>query len=246
MDIFGPNTRNPEDEPKYDIDRIPEKLFLMWNRRPKEHRIATALLLEKNNLVDRSYISFGDVDFERPNIRFIDLANNTHLPSDITTEIIQQFASKLPLVIDGETNTNLMCEDRDNKSRPFYQNSLISIVTETNFDQREVTLTEKSFKPFKEKHPFITVGVPGCLKGLRELGFKTFSDYWDEGYDDIVDGHLRLQHISDLIKEICSWDNDQILNFRRSVKPILDFNYNVLKTLDPNAVVDKITNVVRT
>ena len=64
----------------------------------------------------------------------------------------------LPLVLDGETNVNQMCQDFDNAARNYYQNSLVSIVTETNFDSPELTLTEKSFKPAKEKHPFMIMG----------------------------------------------------------------------------------------
>jgi hypothetical protein len=133
-----------------------------------------------------------------------------------------------------------MCEDTDNETRPYYQNSLISIVTETNYNLPELTLTEKSFKPIKEKHPFIVVGVPGALKAMREMGFKTFSEFWDETYDETECNEVRMQQISYQTELIGKWTPEQILDFRRKVKPILDHNYNQLKIPSSEFAVQKI------
>jgi hypothetical protein len=158
----------------------------------------------------------------------------------ITTEDKTNFVNKLPLVLDGETNINQMCQDFNDATRPYYQNSLVSIVSETNFDAPEVTLTEKSFKPIKEKHPFITVGAPGTLRALKEMGFQTFNTFWDEGYDDEVDSSERMNKILDLCKHISTWNTHQIIDFRRRVKPILDHNYETLKTRYSVVVATKI------
>jgi hypothetical protein len=40
--------------PEYDVNKVPEKLFLTWNRRYRPHRTMLALGLEKLNLIDRS------------------------------------------------------------------------------------------------------------------------------------------------------------------------------------------------
>ena len=140
--------------------------------------------------------------------------------------------------MDGETDTVKMCQDFEDKNRHYYQNSLVSIVTETNFDAMEVTLTEKSFKPSKEKHPFIIVGAAGTLKAIREMGYQTFGDFWDEGYDLAQDPRERLTRIIDTCKYIASWDENQIKDFRRKVKPILDYNYERLK-IPPSVMVAK-------
>jgi hypothetical protein len=161
------------------------------------------------------------------------------------SEVVESFAARLPLVLDNETNINQMCQDLGNVSRPYYQNSLISLITETNFTENEVTLTEKSYKPIKEKHPFVTVGVNGALKGLRKSGFKTFGEFWDEGYDDLIDPSERMRAIKTVIEDISRWDNDKILDFKRRVKPILEHNYNVLKDSSPRTMALEINNIVR-
>lgn len=247
--IFRNNLYLPENEPEYDENRVPEKLFLMWNRRYRPHRVSLALYLEEKDCIDRSYVSFASHDIERPTIPFQQTLSSTmvaQLCSDkIAHSTIERFTSKLPLVIDGETDINQMCEDRENASRPFCQNSLISIVTETNFEQTEVTLTEKSYKPIKEKHPFIIVGAAGALKGLHDAGFKTFSEFWDETYDTISAPNVRMEHIMRIIDDIATWDENRILDFRRRVKPILEHNFNLIKNSTPRNTLVKLNDIIR-
>jgi hypothetical protein len=246
--IFAPNFDGAE--PEYNVDTVPEKLFLAWNRRYRQHRLQLATLLEKNNLVDRSYMSFPNCDIERPTTTFSDLISRMNIVTQLAHMGLEQrhvdsFANKLPLVLDGEDNIVQMCSDENNVSRPYYQNSLVSLITETNFYDREVTLTEKSFKPLKEKHPFIIVGVPGCLQGLRDLGYKTFSEFWDESYDTITDPFPRMRKIDEILQHIGSWDSNQILDFKRRVKPIVEHNYQVLKNSSRYDIMTKINNVIR-
>lgn len=245
--IFATNIDNGSvSEPPYDENFIPEKLFLMWNRRFRTHRTQLSLALFKAGLVDRSYISFNLRDPEKQDAIFRDsFHHHTVLHLGVTPQDIDAFNAKLPLVIDGATNINAMCEDLDSQTRPYYHNSLVSIVTETNWDLPEVTLTEKSFKPLKEKHPFIIVGVPGALKSLREMGFKTFNQFWPEDYDDIEDPNMRMQRIATVCQLIGSWNQDQIREFRRQVKPIIEHNYEVLKKPSSEIAVRKITEIVR-
>lgn len=42
-------------------------------------------------------------------------------------------------------------------------------------------------------HPFIVYGSPFTLKSLRELGFKTFSPFIDESYDETISPFRRMQ-----------------------------------------------------
>jgi hypothetical protein len=172
------------------------------------------------------------------------LSSNSNL--NLTPEIVQRFKQKLPLVLDGETNVNQMCEDFDNATRPYYQNSLVSIITETNYENPELTLTEKSFKPIKEKHPFIIVGVPGALRAMRNMGFKTFGEFWDESYDDVECPRVRMQRLSFLTEQISKWTPDQIREFRRKVKPILEHNYKQLRVPSSQLVIDNIVEHINT
>ena len=224
----------------YDETVVPEKLFLSWNRRYRQHRTILLLMLEDLDVVDRSYISCAKVSDENSSLTFentIDRATTTDFNFD--NNKIDKFVNRLPLVIDGETDINVMCEDHG-FTRDFYSNSLVSIVTETNYEAKECTLTEKSFKPLYNKHPFIIIGAPGALQGLRDLGFKTFSEFWDESYDDESNGRRRFIKIRHQLQKIASWDTVQILHFKHQVKPILEHNYNIFKESGAIPVINNI------
>lgn len=233
-------------EPDYNSEDTPEKLFLCWNRRFRPHRTILNVALDSLGLVDRSYYSMGKVDPEFQSQKFSDtlpmMFNEIY---GISQEDANRLEEKLPLVIDGETEIGEMCQDTFAKARNFYQNSLVSIVTETNWDIPHLTSTEKSFKPFKEKHPFIIVGVNGALKSMRELGFQTFSEFWDESYDETKDPHVRLIKIIEVCRQIGTWDNEKIIDFRRRVKPIVEHNYTTLKNSSTKEIADIVANIVR-
>jgi len=240
------NLFNQPYEAVYDVDLVPEKLFLCWNRRFRSHRTSLALSLDKNGLVDRSYYSMGAVDPESTTVNFestVDLYNGNK--DEITSVDVRNFINKLPLVIDGENDIHQMCQDFDASARNFYTNSLVSIVTETNFATEALTLTEKSFKPSKEKHPFIIVGVNGALKSMREFGFQTFSEFWDESYDEEENQMMRLHKIIEVCKEIGNWDKEKILDFKKKVKPILEHNYITVQADTAKVVAGKIENVIK-
>lgn len=248
--LFKGYLTEPEDEPTYDENSVPEKLFLGWNRRFRPHRLEVGLHLEDLRLVDRSYLSFSREHIEQPTETFLSQALHQRIVerySDVgmTEETLHRFNSKLPLILDNETEIHRMCSDEDHSSRPYYQNSLVSIITETNFSENEVTLTEKSFKPFKEKHPFISVAGPGALKHLREIGFRTFSEFWDESYDSETNPDERMIKIRNVFETIGSWDHNQILDFRRRVKPLLEHNFQMIKNLSNDHLLIKITDLIR-
>jgi hypothetical protein len=171
----------------------------------------------------------GGIDFYGAGLNIID------------DEICNRLGQRLPLIIDGETDINQMCEDFG-YTRDFYRDSLVSLITETNYHQNECTLTEKSFKPLYNKHPFIILGVPGALQAIRDMGFKTFSDFWDESYDTLQDPSHRFMVIKEQIEKIALWNDQQILEFRRNVKPILDHNYHMFAEPGSVAISNQIYN----
>lgn len=249
--IFKPHIQNSSDEPIYNTDTVPEKLFLSWNRRFRDHRIELALHLEQLNLVEKSYISFSKTHVENHNDTFSErakrvLVTNKYANEAINEEVAKRFDDRLPLILDNEHDIVQMCGDSDHRSRPYYQNSLVSLVTETTFSESSVALTEKSFKPFKEKHPFILVAGAGAVNYLKDLGFKTFGEFWPESYDSWeLSPDERMKRIRSVLRIIESWDHDQILTFKQKVKPILEHNFNHLKNLSVNTLLADIVSLVR-
>jgi hypothetical protein len=131
--LVGDPSNPASHDPTYDSELVPEKLFLMWNRRFRTHRTNLAVALDKAGLVDRSYVSMLVSDPES-NVQTFNNTVSIYQDPDLnlTNEDVERFSAKLPLIIDGETDVHQMCGDFNNDARKFYTNSLVSIVTETN------------------------------------------------------------------------------------------------------------------
>jgi hypothetical protein len=72
------------------------------------------------------------------------------------------------------------------------------------------------------------IAYPGALKLLRELGFKTFSPYIDESYDEIEDTNLRLQAIYAEIVKLSSRSREELHTWYWGMRDILIHNHNHL------------------
>lgn len=67
-------------------------------------------------------------------------------------------------------------------------------------------ITEKTIKTLLTGMPFVMVSSPHFLAELRTIGFKTYSDFWDESYDEIEDHGRRRDKITALCNELYSFD----------------------------------------
>jgi hypothetical protein len=83
-----------------------------------------------------------------------------------------------------------------------YAETFVVIANESRYFSYFPNVSEKTLDAAIEQRPFIVVGAPGCLRYLRDLGFKTFHDFWDESYDDELDHKTRFARIFRLIDRI--------------------------------------------
>ena len=67
--------------------------------------------------------------------------------------------------------------------------------------------TEKTVRPIMAAKPMIVFGPARFLERLRILGFKTYSDVWDESYDQL-EGPERWQAIRKIIDLIMQMDTE--------------------------------------
>jgi hypothetical protein len=80
-------------------------------------------------------------------------------------------------------------------------------------------------------HPFILVAASGSLQHLKYMGFKTFSNFWDESYDQELDDKQRFRKITALIQSIADWTEEEKIQFTYKVKDIVDYNAAHLNTM---------------
>ena len=103
--------------------------------------------------------------------------------------------------------------------------SFLHVVTETVFQDQRKHLTEKVFKPIILHQPFVLVGAQGTLDYLKSYGFKTFSKWWSEDYDNIKDNDERLKSIADIVNYIGSKTLTELEDMRLEMMEILDHNF---------------------
>lgn len=120
-----------------------------------------------------------------------------------------------------------------------YQDALIDIVVEPHVMGTTFFPTEKTFRAMWCQRPFITFASADFLAYLRQMGFRTFGDFWDEDYDGYHTKE-RLRRIIDLIDTISTLNYDQLESMFWSMKYTLEHNYNVLKTQCYKTHIEKI------
>lgn len=91
-------------------------------------------------------------------------------------------------------NFSRSLDDWKNMDSPldYYYASKFSIVTETFAKDSVINITEKIYKCFAIGHPFLLWGGSHTLHHLRQKGYETFDELFDESYDTISVAHQRL------------------------------------------------------
>lgn len=116
-----------------------------------------------------------------------------------------------------------------------YSNTAYSIVSETYFHYGKIpTLTEKTFRPILNKHPFIILGASGTLDLLKNLGFKTFIEYLPINYDLIINEEERLSAVVKCIK----YFSENYLNFLEDIQLDIEHNYRKLIEINQKQIVE--------
>lgn len=100
-----------------------------------------------------------------------------------------------------------------------YNRFAIEIVCETYCRGDTFFPTEKTIRPISQRKPFLVYGPRYFLRRLRDMGFLTFGDAWDESYDDL-EGAERWAAMKQQIGRIVNnkmWEH-------YLMKPIVDIN----------------------
>lgn len=111
------------------------------------------------------------------------------------------------------------------------QQSFLNIITETCYTSNYVNISEKTIKPIICKRPFLMLGPPHSLQHLRELGFKTFNNWWDESYDLETDCAKRLQMVYYIADEILNKSFDELHKILSEMNEVLEYNYQHLNNM---------------
>lgn len=233
VNILVPECKNQSLQKPY-VPGPRTKTFLKFNRRYRQQRVVFLMELYKRGVLDDFHISFMKEEPEN-HTTFLESAriNRDMFQLKITDDEISSLNDRLPLVLDTPDLSVFPVEKSLDQTKRFYDDSLIHIIAETNFFGNIMHLTEKTLKPIMYKQPFIVVGPYNSLEYIRRLGFKTFSDIWDESYDTIKDDMARMYKTLDIIENISKKSDLEKLDISHRVKDIVEYNFQQMQNRKP-------------
>lgn len=210
-----------------------KKDFLCFQRRWSDHRLVFFLSMWRKGLLDNFYMSMSD---KQPESGASFESNMKHVANrrpifQITDDEIEKSKQALPLILDTTNFDRYPMESSANDVEQYYKDSMINIISETNFFTPEIHLNEKTYKPIAFKQPFIMMSAPYSLQHLKDVGFKTFDRWWSEDYDLITNNDDRMLEINRIVEEITNWSDEKKVQFTHEVKDIVEFNCEHLATM---------------
>jgi hypothetical protein len=201
--------------------------FLSLNRRPHHHRVVLFHYLEIYEQLKKTTIkSLGrmhSVNEFNVHLDLVEKSNAIFLkPSELIYNIKNyKYAQDTTVDVNLEENhagyINFKLHDR----------CFVNVVTETRIDADSIFFSEKIFKPIFMLQPFILLGNPFSLKKLKDMEYKTFSDWWDESYDNETCLYTRIQKIVEIMLEISTWSLEKLNKTLIEMEDILKHNFNI-------------------
>lgn len=213
--------------------------FISYNNLASEYRSHRIDLLSR--LYSKNLVTQGLVSFNSPGLDKLDTAVGQLSEESLLIYQQQRHNLSNTLTIDQDTIHGSLSAslDLDNARKCFVQ-----IVTETIYYQDKLHLTEKIFKPIVTGQPFLLLAAPNNLKYLKGYGFKTFSNYWDENYDSMLDPTDRMNAVINITERLCNTPLSQLEEMRKDMQDILAYNYqHFYYDLKPIVITEFINNL---
>jgi len=184
FDMYGCGGRKSDYQPKISD---PKKMFVCLNRRADEHRAIIRREFDYRGLMDESYFTYTNQSADE----YIKIEN------PITLEYLQRFSASISdlteqsqLWLPGEQFRQRDGWPRNgftSFARGIFNDSAYYVVTETHnyrWDQPWIFVTEKTYRSFLYRIPFIMIGNPGLLNYLTGLGYDVDFDGIGMAYND--------------------------------------------------------------
>lgn len=193
----------------------PKRLYINLNRVARYHRCALMDSLIENDLLKFGYNSWGNTYGAFENYK----KNNPN------TKIDKQKYDILDIKDLSKINPNYIIPEQH------CINSFLFLTTETSVDPNQLFFSEKTYKPIGIGMPFITLGNPGLLEDLRNRGFITFNEWFDENYDNDLRLKTRIDIIIKNLEKYKKYKKNDLQIIRNEMNDILTHNLNLYKII---------------
>jgi hypothetical protein len=210
--------------------------FMCLNRRPHCHRIMFTVLLHRLNLLNEIAYSYPK-DFSEDPDWLPNKMDDAEYMWDLTKEVFggyidswessyqELYNNHLPMVVDRADFDHNHMQDI---SYSTYIKRPINIVTESFATTPAIFFSEKIWKPILFKQIFLVWSSPYYLKGLHEIGIRTFHPWINESYDAEEDHIERALAIGREIKRISKMDDEEFAELVENCRQITRENFDRL------------------
>jgi hypothetical protein len=213
--------RFAEHDPRLQKLSSRKKTFLVYCRAwtgTREYRLKFLDLLAERNLLDRCQTSILHRD------QNVLLSSYVCKNSKLQPTNIDQLFS-IPENNESANASADYCADD-------FVSTDISVVLETVAADTKIHLTEKTLRPIACGHPFMLVAGPGSLEYIRSYGFKTFSPWINENYDQEKDVVERMKMIITEMQRIEALPEEQKKYMLTQLKKITEYNKHHFFSMD--------------
>ncbi len=196
-------------------------LFLCYNRMPRNHRIITLCEMIRTGILERGLVSYYGNNTKDTAERIKNLGREDLIAAAETLDNL------LPIKIDMDLGIN---NPAQNIVDEHYKSTFLSVVPETLYNDNTLFFSEKIWKTLAVGHPFMIVGSCGMLSKLREQGYRTFSSWWDEDYDEITNINERIRCIVNELNRLSSLSRQELINMRIDMRPTIEHNQQLFNS----------------
>ena len=216
-------------------EKFADKYFSSLSRVNRFRRTAATFMLCQHDIKKHALISHNKFD---QNVNRFDLQFWIQRLG-YTNGDLEKFISSLPLIVDyTDFDTNWAGTPYSH----IHDQTLFQIVNETMTDDfgfnhqcnhgTSLFYSEKTFRPMTQYMPFIIFGQAGCNRYLKNLGYRTYEEWFDLSFDDEPDWWHRYRKILETVADTCKYldslTRDQKIEWKFKNQEILLHNYRTV------------------
>ena len=206
------------------------KYFIKVHRNDRHFKTIITHDMWRKNLQDKLYTSH--TEYARHGIGYPD--TNSNIVKDWLNDLHKtksDFEKTLPYTIEDTCEEQIINFDSDRDyTNKIYTLNLFNIYPSSwPLWKDTIFMRMGLFWHMWEYQPFILYSNVGSLKLLKQRGYETFSEIFDETYDEVEDNGLRLKMVCEEIEKISRLSLDQAFNVYESVQDKLIHNRNQLE-----------------
>lgn len=218
------------------INQLPEKnwddikRFGIFISRSSWQRLWMTSYIWKNHR-DSSILTYhydSNSDYHKSHLGFNELAHELGVCAAV--DIAAEFLKTLPQKNQTVDSYPILTPAHFAISK-LYNQFFVEIVCETFLAGNSFYPTEKTWRPLICRTPFLMIGPRNFLSNLRKLGFQTFSNWWNEGYDEDA-GNIAIENIQQTVKRLSAMSADDLHSMYQDMQPVLDHNYETFMNLN--------------